>query len=282
MGFLSLVFHTSPAFGQSAIDSAKAIVQKISPAQRNYVATCFFIADSYMDIEQYDSAQLWLNKIHEVLPVKNNSLDNYFLLTRQAEVYYYNNLQQLGLQESRRGLAMAQALNDSLLLADSYNFLGLFYMNIDSAAASIQYYQQGLLYTRQPPFPPAYLSLSKPHHLHGNLAEAYFKLGKYDSCLYNNTLSLQKARAINWGRGIAVAHYGIGDVFFALSATDSARNNYLLGIANALQSKDIDVALVCYGGVAKCYYREGDGTNTNSNLAEGFASLNKNPNINRF
>jgi hypothetical protein len=32
---------------------------------------------------------------------------------------------------------MAKALSDSLLLADCYNFLGLFYMNIDSAAKSI-------------------------------------------------------------------------------------------------------------------------------------------------
>ena len=74
------------------------------------------------------------------MPVKRPSLFNYFLITRQAEVFYYNNLQQLGLQESRKGLAMAEALNDSLLLADSYNFLGLFYMNIDSMATSIPYY----------------------------------------------------------------------------------------------------------------------------------------------
>ena len=47
----------------TAIDSAKKIVgtQKNDKALiQNY----FFIADEYMNVEQYDSAQIWLNKIH--------------------------------------------------------------------------------------------------------------------------------------------------------------------------------------------------------------------------
>lgn len=279
---LCITLSTDGLFGQAAIDSAKRVLLHTGGNQKNYVSTCFFIADSYMDIEQYDSSQLWLNKIHEALPVKNNSLDNYFLLSRQAEVYYYNNLQQLGLQESRRGLLMAEALHDSLLLADSYNFLGLFYMNIDSAAASIPYYQKGLLYTRQPPFPPAYLSLSKPHHLHGNLAEAYFKLGKFDSALYHNQLSLHKAEEIDWGRGVAVACYGLGDVFFAMNNTDSATKYYQRGVNTAIRSEDLDVALVCYGGMAKCFHEKSSMGNANTYLSSGFALLKQFPNINRF
>jgi tetratricopeptide (TPR) repeat protein len=206
----------------SLIDSAK---NNFSSQQKNedaYLRTAFFIADEYMNAEQYDSAQIWLNKIYEKLPAKKPSLFNYFLITRQAEVYYYNDLQQLGLQESFRGLQMAQDLNDSLLLADSYNFLGLFYMNLDSSKASIPYYKNGLRYTRQPPYPTKYLSLTKPHHLYGNMSEAYYKLGMYDSALVNISLSLQKAYQINWGRGIAVGHNSAGDIFLALHKYDSA------------------------------------------------------------
>ncbi len=265
----------------SKIDSAilKATTQT---QQTDFIQTCFFIADEYMNIEQYDSAQLWLNKIHALLPVKNNSLDNYFLLTRQAEVYYYNNLQQLGMQESRRGLAMAVALNDSLLLADSYNFLGLFYMNIDSVAQSVPYYTKGLLYAHQPPYPANYVSLTKPHHLYGNIAEAYYKLKNYDSSLFCNLMSLQKAVEINWERGIAVAHTGLGDVFFAMNKTDSSLNNYAKGVNTALQSNDIDVALVCYGGKAKCYKALKNFTGVEESLNYGFSLLKQNPNLNRF
>ena len=113
------------------IDSLVAITDDNLPVDR-YVSHCFTIADNYMEIDHYDSAQLWLNRIAEKLPLKQPSVANYFLSTRQAEVYYYNGLQRLGLQESQRSLSIAQSLHDSLLLADSYNFIGLFYINLDS------------------------------------------------------------------------------------------------------------------------------------------------------
>jgi signal transduction histidine kinase len=265
----------------SQIDSAIAVAS----AQKqtgNFVKTSFFIADEYMNIEQYDAAQIWLNKIHAVLPVKNITLDNYFLLSRQAEVYYYNNLQQLGLLESRRSLAMAEALHDSLLLADSYNFLGLFYMNIDSAAASVNYYKQGLLFSRQPPNPPQYLSLSKPHHLHGNLAEAYYKQQQFDSALLHYNLSYKKALEINWKRGIAVALTGLGEVYAAKKQNDSALKNYSKGATIAMAAKDIDVALVCYSGIANSNYELNNMAGVDENLNRGFALLHANANINRF
>ncbi len=281
--FLILLQHLNYCYGQTVflIDSAKkkAILQT---DESQNIQTYFFIADEYMEVEQYDSAQIWLNKIYEALPLKKNSLANYFLITRQAEVYYYNNLQQLGLQESRRGLAMAQELNDSLLLADSYNFLGLFYMNIDSTQQAIPFYKNGFKYAKQPPYPNNYLSLTKPHHLYGNLAEAYYKLKNYDSSLVYNLKSLQKATEINWERGIAVANAGLGDVYFALNKTDSGLNRYSKGINAALHSKDIDVALICYGGLANCHQLIGNKVGVAKSLNDGFTLLKQNPNINRF
>jgi signal transduction histidine kinase len=247
-----------------------------------YIADCFKLADDFMDVEKYDSAQYWLNKIHNVLPAKENSLNNYFLISRQAEVYYYNNLQQLGLQESRRGLLMAEALNDSFLLADSYNFLGLFYMNLDSVDQSIPYYRKGLTYSHQPPYPPLYLSLSKPHHLHGNMAEAFYKKGMYDSAELHYRFSLAKASEIKWDRGIAVAEVGLGDVFLARSRPDSALLYYTAGNQHSLQSDDIDVALFGYGGMASSSRLLSDQQATEEYIRKGIELLRTYPNINRF
>lgn len=265
-----------------AIDSAKNLMLKNALNEQKYIATCFFIADNYMEIEQYDSAQIWLNRIHEKLTAKNTSLSNYFLLTRQAEVYYYNNLQQLGLQESLRGLDMAKALNDSLLLADSYNFLGLFYMNIDSAVKSLQYFKEGIKYSKQPPFSPIYLSLSKPHHLYGNFSEAFYKLKLYDSALHYNKISLQKASAIFWKRGIAVAHKSMGDIFLALNIIDSANYYYNKGIVISMAAKEVDVELLCRGGLAKALNTQNNYAAAKQQLDNGFNMLKKMPMLNRF
>lgn len=266
----------------SPLDSAKNVFFQKKLSETNYVNTCFYIADNYMDVEQYDSAQLWLNKIHEKIPAKTNSLNNYFLLTRQAEVYYYNNLQQIGLQESLRGLEMAKALKDSLLLADSYNFLGLFYMNIDSVKSSLQYYKEGILFTRQPPYPSNYLSLTKPHHLYGNLSEAYYKLKMFDSALINNTISLQKANQIKWQRGIAVANTSMGNIYLGLNNGDSAFYYFQKGIVISKNANEIDVELLCYGGLAQCYEMQNNYAKAKEQLNKGFTLLSEKPMINRF
>ncbi len=281
---IAFILFTSISFAQQStmIDSAKKTIVSATLNEATYITTCFFIADNYMDIEQYDSAQVWLNKIHGKLPAKTNSLSNYFLTTRQAEVYYYNNLQQLGLQESLRGLEMAKALDDSLLLADSYNFLGLFYMNIDSASKSLAFYKEGIKYTKQPPYPTNYLSLTKPHHLYGNLSEAFYKLKMYDSALQFNKASLQKATAIQWQRGIAVANTSMGDIFLAMRQIDSALYYFKNGFAISKLYLEIDVELLCHSGLAACYESKNNNTVAKDQLDEGFALLKDKPMINRF
>jgi signal transduction histidine kinase len=176
---------------------------------------------------------------------------------------------------------MAKALNDSLLLADSYNFLGLFYMNMDSASKSLPYFKSGMKYTRQPPYPLAYVSLTKPHHLYGNIAEAFSKLAQFDSALLYNKMSLKLASQINWGRGIAVAHTSMGDVFFSIAQSDSAIFQFNKGIAAAKNSKDIDVELLCYAGLSKCFDKNKNPA-YKSTLGLGLDILQKYPMLNRF
>jgi signal transduction histidine kinase len=280
--FVQLLPAAVPAQSVAKIDAAKAKLQQPNLPQQVVLKTYFSIADEYMNLEQYDSAQIWLNKIHNILSVKEISLSNYFLLSRQAEVYYYNNLQQLGLQESRKGLVMAQTLNDSLLMADSYNFLGLFYMNIDSNEIATDFFTKSLSFAKQSPYPLQYLGLTTPHHIYGNTAENFYKQKKYSEALPNYYLSIKKATEINVQRGIAVAHAGLGDVYLALQKTDSANINYNKAIAVAKTSNDIDVALISYGGLGKCYFESSNAAKCKEVLTAGFNLLNQHPNTNRF
>lgn len=278
--FCCLYNHT--LYSQMNIDSAKALIYKSGKIDSTHIQTYFYIADEYMDQSRYDSAQSWLNIIHEFLPIKSTSINNYFLISRQAEVYYYNNLLQLGLEESHQLLNMAISLNDSLLIADSYNFIGLFLVSIDSTKNSINYFLKGLKYIKQPPYPNKYLELSLPHHLYGNLAEAYQKLKLYDSSLFYSKKSLIAAKQINQKRGAALAYIGMADAFFEMGYIDSARLNYLKGDEIGNQNNYYDIKLLCLIGNAKCNNAIKNFKSMEFDLKNGLELLKTKPSINRL
>ncbi len=271
------------ALGQ---DYARAIIDSLQKkmltqhTEEEYINNSFSIADNFMELDQYDSAQQWLNNIMLRLPLKKPSLANYFLSSRQAEVYYYNGLQRLGLQEAQRSLSIAQALNDSLLLADSYNFIGLFYVNLDSCRQAIRFFKKGILFSKQPPFPNGYLSLTKPHHLYGNMAEAYQKINAYDSAIYNAHISLQKATLINWGRGMAVARNNLGISFVKTNQPDSALLYFTSSFEIAKLFNEVDVELIDYAGLATAYHLLYQKTTAKDWLDKGFKHIERNPFIN--
>lgn len=259
-----------------AIDSAK---QRYLAQQQldEKVKTAFFVADNFMDYDHYDSAQVWLNKIADIYTIKKPSLFNYYLLSRQAEVYYYNGLLQLGLQSAQRSLDVATQLNDSLLLADACNMTGLFYSTLNQASEGLPYFYQGIPYSKQPPYPPQYLSLAKPHHLLGNLAEALEKLNRDDSALVFNYRSLQKASEIQLPRGMAVAHSNLGKVYLKMGLADSSYYHYGLAVQIGEMGKDIDVAMVACAGMALA---QKNTAIANRWLAKGFAIMHDNPQVN--
>ncbi len=281
---LLLLGCNKQAMSQSAIATIDSLKKSSNNSKQGdgYVKNCFAIADNFMELNQYDSAQLWLNKIAEVLPLKEHSVSSYFLSSRQAEVYYYNGLQRLGLQESERSLTIAQALKDSFLLADAYNFIGLFLINLDSNRRAIDNLHKGILYSRQPPYPASYLSLTKPHHLYGNMAEAYENIGSYDSAVYLNRISLQLALQIRWMRGVAVAHSSLGSVFLRLHQPDSAMHHYTLSGASAEQGGAFDVELFNYGGLAKSADMQGNIAAALQWLQQGFSLMKNKPAVNNF
>ena len=235
------------------LDSAKKTFADNQKSKAFGLQTAFFIADEFIEVDQYDSAQIWLNKIAYFLPFQEPSISSYYLSSRQAEVYYYNGLLRLGLQESTRALNIANTLKDNLLLADAYNFIGLFYLNLDSNATALPYFKKGIEIVVQPPYPKQYLSLSNPHHLYGNLAEVYTKLGMNDTAIFYAKKSLNLAKQIKVERGIAIAQNNIADNFSNLKIFDSAFKYYKASIVSAKNGGDVDVELLNYGGLAKTY-----------------------------
>ncbi|RZL50073.1 MAG: hypothetical protein EOP00_05875 [Pedobacter sp.] len=249
---------------------------------QKFLLDAFNKADEYMNTDHYDSAQVWLNKIYLKVSYRKPSLFSYFLTTRQAEVYYYNNLHELGMQEALKGENIARVLKDSLLIADACNFIGLFYLNGHKLKNAEKYFKQGLKYTIQPPYKKDYIELSKPHHIYGNLAETFEKMKEPDSAIFYCRISLKKAAEINSLRGIATANLNLGSAFILKHQIDSAYKYFEQTRLRAIKSEDFDVELTSYSGLADCASEKFYQQEAFVQLNKGFVLLKKYPQLNDF
>lgn len=270
-----LILVPSAVFAQGGHAKEQDIDQK-------FILNAFNKADEYMNTDHYDSAQVWLNKIYLKVSYRKPSLFSYFLTTRQAEVYYYNNLHELGMQEALKGENIARVLNDSLLIADAYNFIGLFYLNGRKLKEAEKYFKQGLRFTKQPPYKKDYIEISKPHHIYGNLAETFEKMKEPDSAIYYCRISLKKATEINSLRGIATGNLNLGSAFILKHQIDSAYKYFEQTRLKAIKSEDFDVELTSYSGLADCASEKLNRGEAFLQLDKGFVLLAKYPQLNDF
>lgn len=239
-------------------------------------------ADEFMNAGHYDSAQLSLNKIYRTLAYQKPSLFSYFLASRQTEIFYYNNLPQLGLNEAFKAERIASILKDSLLIADACNFIGLFHMSSNEFKPAIKNLKKAINYSRQPPYARRYMELSMPHHIYGNLAEAYEKFNMPDSAIYYGHKSLENANQIKSSNGITTALINLGSAFLSKNAIDSAINYFNLSNNYAVLSKRYDAQLNALGGLATCAMLKSDRQSALGYVKRGFKILEKHPQLNDF
>jgi signal transduction histidine kinase len=282
--FCGLLLRFSAAQAQNQvlaqIDSARRMAETQQNNDTAYLQTCFYIAHEYIYQNMYDSGQLWLNRIAARLPLRKPSFFSFYFSVFQSEAYYYNGLLTLDLHESKRILRIAEALNDSILLATAHNFLGLAYMDVDSIRQGIPHFHEGIRYARQPPYDPKYWSKSMPHHLHGNLSEAYYKLGIYDSALVHARLSKALALEAKLMRGVAVAANLEGLIYAQTNQPAAAKACQQEAISLGLTIGQEDVSLVAYGSLANCYRQENNRDSALFYLKKGFELLNKDALVN--
>ena len=266
--------------GLGNIDSAKKVAAANIGSDSIYINTCFYIAEKYMARDLYDSCQAWLNHIAERLPLRKPSYFNIYLSTYQASTYYYTGLSRMALQESERVKRFAIELNDSVMIGTGYNLIGLSYMNLDSIEQAIPQFLEGIKYTRQPPYAIDYFTSSKPHHMYGNLAECYLKLGMYEKAKAAAITSKKLATDISWMRGAAVAANALGLAYARSNNIDSAFYFEREAIAISRNAGQPDVTLVSYSALAECFLLKKQFDSVSSLLNRGFQLLRDKPYLN--
>ena len=275
--YFFLLLATAKVCAQQA-----TVDEQHSATSSSFILNAFDKADLFMDDGHYDSAQVWLNKIYLKVSYRKPSTFSYYLTTRQAEVYYYNNLQQLGMQEALKGENIAKVLKDSLLIGDACNFIGLFHLNSNRYLEAKNYFKKGLVYILNTHQKKHYIPLSEAHHIYGNLAETFEKLKVPDSAIYYCRISLQYAIKAASKRGIATAYINLGAGFLLANQIDSAYTYFEKGRQTAIKSNDFDVELTCYSGLADCASANGAKAEAFKSLETGFALIKEYPQVNNF
>lgn len=266
--------------GLGNIDSAKKVAAANISSDSIFINTSFYIAEKYMARDLYDSCQAWLNHIAERLPLRKPSYFNIYLSTYQASTYYYTGLSRMALQESERVKRFATELNDSVMIGTGYNLIGLSYMNLDSIEQAIPQFLEGIKYTRQPPYAIDYFTSSKPHHMYGNLAECYLKLGMYEKAKAAAITSKKLATDISWMRGAAVAANALGLAYARSNNIDSAFYFEREAIAISRNAGQPDVTLVSYSALAECFLLQKQFDSVHALLNRGFQLLREKPYLN--
>lgn len=238
--------------------------------------------DAYLDIEYYDSADMFLNKISELYNVNETAVLNYYMHSRRAEVDYYNGLNQLGITNAKRGLTIAKLMDDRILLQDAYNLLGLLYVSMDSLQTAKDYFYKSISTIVYPPYPKQYLYQSMPYHIYGNMAEAYEKLKIYDSAYYFSAKSLQKATIAKNDRGIAIAYNSLARIYGLKKDAKAALENYKLSNRTAIKANENDILLLNQEGIASVYMLMGMPDSAKEYLQLGLTILDQNPQMNTY
>lgn len=284
--WMLILCHTLPLFSQQSSrghnDAKQEATKNPVNVQKDEVLHFFTVADSFMDRDQYDSAELWLSKVGDRLEFKKPSSFNYYYHSRQAEVFYYNNLVEIGLQQTNRALQIAFQLKDSLFIADAYNFLGLFSLSLEKYDEAEKYLKTGLRYCSNNTNKQHHLILSEPHHLHGNLGETYVHLKDYGKALSHFDSSIQKAKELQSPRAEAIGYISVGEALMHLHLLDSSLANLQRGLQLAMDNKDNDVALLGYGNLAALYSEMNKKPNAYTNAAEALSFMQVQPGMNPF
>lgn len=239
--------------------------------------------DLMMDKDFYDSAQIHLNVVKENNSLHQPSLFNYLIISRQAEIYYFNNLHVIGIQEAKKALRMATVLKDSSLLLDANNFCGLFYLNMDSFKLAINYFYSAIDYfSTIPSIHTRDILLSRPFHVYGNLAEVYFNLNNLDSSIYFSKLTQEEAIKDKNKRGEIISLLQLGDDYLRKGNLDSAtfylEQAYLFSNQNQL----FDLALNSLGNLAEKESQLNHKDLSYKVLEEGFELQKNYPQINSY
>jgi tetratricopeptide (TPR) repeat protein len=196
------LFWVYPGLAQSVPKPSSAIKFSKSKTTKNKIQNSFITAEYYLDNDDIDSSQKWLNITKDLLNPEVTDSTDCFVHSLQSELFYYNGLYQFGKDEARKQIVIAHKIKDSLLLADGYLFLGINQFELgDYRHAEKALWSSLKSYPNQKPAKRIRFIIQN-EHIYNNLAQVKIKLLQPDSAFWYNKKAYGFAIKANSRRGI--------------------------------------------------------------------------------
>jgi signal transduction histidine kinase len=243
---LLFAVHSNLFAGDADEDSLR-IIEKIAQFNKasnkeEKIDIAFSIVDKYIKYDYDDSAQTWIYKLIDLNSLNKDDTVDYFIHSRQTEIFYFSNLMQFARTSVNKTVAIAQKIKDSALIADAFAFKSYIYEELDSIAEAKSAVVMAKRYF--PTIPKVYkLSLIRYSQIINQVAQLYVKLGVADSAYQYNTMAYNLALKDSTQRAINMCNSTFGNIFMLQNKHDSALYFFKKSKEGCLLNRNYDIIL---------------------------------------
>jgi signal transduction histidine kinase len=222
------------------------------------VKNSFLLAEHFLETDDIEASQKWLQRTKDLTSPKITDTTTVFIHSLQSELFYYLGLYQFGTYEANKGIEKAKQLKDSVLIADSYFFLGINQMEINAYKEAHQSLWLSRNFYPKQPVKKHIRSCIQNEHIFNNIAQLKFKTRELDSAFWYNKKAYQMALQNNSKRGIPNAEQTFGQIYLAQKQKDSAIYYFQRSILSAQKSVYYDIVLLNYAYLMECNQKNPD------------------------
>ncbi len=220
----------------------KIIKFKNSNNRLEKINLAFSIVDKYIKYDYDDSAQTWIYTLIELNSIKMNDTIDYFIHSRQTEIFYFSNLMQFAGTSANKTIAIAQKIKDSAFIADAFAFKSYIYEELDSIAEA----KSAAVMAKRffPKIAKVYKrSLIRYSQIINQIAQLYVKLKETDSAYYYNKMAYNLAIQDSTQRAKNMCNSTFGNIFMQLHKYDSALYFFKKSKEGCLLNRNYDIIL---------------------------------------
>lgn len=249
--FLFFLFSSVFVFSQETISETKKAFGNCKTYNCK-IAKSIAISELYLEIDQIEEAQKWLNYSKKMLLKYPNDRQQYGVNSLQSELFYYSGLYQFGLHEAQKAIALAKIINDSLHLSNAFLIEGINWYEMGKIAKAEDSYHKAKRY-----FPVKYdvkyrrYQINK-EYIYNDIAQLKIKTKQLDSAYFYNKRAYGFAKSLKDQRCIANVERTFGELFVKQNKKDSAAFYFKKSVETSLNANIHDTALLGYGNLIEC------------------------------